>query len=133
MIVDSSVLVAIVFQEPGFEMLVDVLAQSTATGASTPTLLEASIVLTARLRRDGGPIVRRLAQELEIQPVPFGELHWQAALDAFVRYGKGRHPAALNFGDCISYAAAQLADQPLLYIGDDFAKTDVRGVELVAR
>ena len=133
MIVDSSALVAIVFKEPGFETLVDVLTQSSAVGASTPTLLETGIVLTARLRRNAGTFVRRLMQELEIQPVPFGELHWETALDAFARYGKGRHPAGLNFGDCMSYATAQLAQQPLLYVGDDFSKTDVRRAELLDR
>ena len=57
--------------------------------------------------------------------VPFTDLHWQRTIDAFARFGKGRHPAALNFGDCMSYATAALARQPLLCVGDDFRKTDL--------
>ena len=57
--------------------------------------------------------------------VPFGEDHWSEALDAFRRFGKGKHPAGLNLGDCFSYAVASMADQPLLCVGDDFRKTDL--------
>ncbi len=57
--------------------------------------------------------------------VSFDERHWQLSLEAFERYGKGRHPARLNFGDCLSYATAKLAGQPLLCVGNDFAQTDV--------
>jgi ribonuclease VapC len=56
----------------------------------------------------------------------FRRAHWRSAVDAFHRFGKGRHPAGLNFGDCMSYATAKLADQPLLCAGADFAKTDLR-------
>lgn len=55
----------------------------------------------------------------------FGEQHWREALDAFRRFGKGRHPAALNLGDCLSYAAARVADYPLLFVGVDFFLTDI--------
>jgi len=65
--------------------------------------------------------VRRLA----VQLVPFTAEHSDAAIDAFVRYGKGRHPAALNFGDCQSYAVAVVAGMPLLFTGNDFARTDI--------
>jgi len=58
--------------------------------------------------------------------VPFGEEHYEAAVSAFLRYGKGRHPAGLNFGDCMSYALARVSGLPLLYIGDDFSKTDIQ-------
>jgi ribonuclease VapC len=57
--------------------------------------------------------------------VPFDDSHWALALDAYVRFGKGRHPSGLNFGDCLTYATAKLAGQPLLCIGDDFARTDL--------
>jgi ribonuclease VapC len=57
--------------------------------------------------------------------IPFGEGHWEAATQAFMRFGKGRHPAALNLGDCMTYATATIAQQPLLCIGNDFARTDV--------
>jgi ribonuclease VapC len=62
---------------------------------------------------------------MNIVVVPFDMAHWEAAAQAFIRYGKGRHPAALNYGDCMTYATAQLAERPLLYIGNDFAQTDI--------
>ena len=57
--------------------------------------------------------------------VPFADEHWRVAVDAYTRFGKGRHRAGLNFGDCLTYAVARLAEQPLLFVGDDFRKTDV--------
>lgn len=64
-------------------------------------------------------------QENAITTVAFGEEHAAAALDAYSRFGKGRHPAALNFGDCCAYAIASMAGEPLLCVGDDFSKTDL--------
>jgi len=125
MIVDSSAIVAIVFREPGFEAVVERLASAESAAAGAPTLAETGIVLSARLKRDARGLLERLLQEFRIQSVPFSEEHWRAAHDAFLRFGKGRHPARLNFGDCLSYATAKLADQPLLFVGGDFAKTDI--------
>lgn len=125
MILDSSVLAAIVFREPGSAGLIDKLAAADAAGIGTPTLAEAGLVLTARLRRDARPLLERFLQEFGIVQVPFGEAHWREALRAYRRFGKGRHRAALNFGDCLAYATAQLAGQPLLCVGGDFAKTDL--------
>jgi ribonuclease VapC len=65
-----------------------------------------------------------------VQTVPFDEAHASVALDAYSRFGQGRHPAALNFGDCCTYAIASLAGEPLLCIGDDFARTDLLLVSL---
>ena len=64
-------------------------------------------------------------QELGVTVVPFGERDWHAAVDAFLRFGRGRHKAALNFGDCFSYAAAANANDSLLFVGDDFSQTDI--------
>jgi ribonuclease VapC len=58
--------------------------------------------------------------------VSFGEAEWRVAVEAFQRFGRGRHPAALNFGDCLAYASAAVAKDTLLFVGDDFAKTDIR-------
>ena len=69
--------------------------------------------------------MRSLLSELDIEIVPFGEDHASTALSAWLRYGKGRHPAGLNFGDCISYACAKRAGTTLLYVGADFGKTDI--------
>jgi ribonuclease VapC len=125
MIVDSSAIVAIVFKEPGWETLFDLLQASTTSGIAAPTLVETGIVLTARLQRDALPLLSRLAQELGLETIPFGDRHWQTAVEAYERFGKGRHRAALNFGDCMAYATAHLAEEPLLYVGDDFAATDI--------
>jgi len=64
-------------------------------------------------------------QEAQVAVVPFGEDHWRAAVDAYIRFGKGRHAAALNFGDCLTYATARLSGLPLLAAGRDFSKTDL--------
>jgi len=69
--------------------------------------------------------VRGFLNEFEIQEIPFDSLHRKESGSAFLQYGKGRHPAGLNYGDCMTYAVAKLADEPLLCVGDDFAKTDL--------
>lgn len=125
MIVDSSALVAVTFKEPGYESLVTKLIAAPAPGIGTPTLTETGIVLASRLQRDPRDLLFRMLGEFEVTEVPFGEQHWRTAIDAYLRFGKGRHPAQLNFGDCLSYAVARLADEPLLYVGDDFAATDL--------
>jgi ribonuclease VapC len=124
-IVDSSALVAIVFQEPGYEELIEKLALAGPKGISTPTLVETGILLSARLRTDARPLVSRLLEEFEITSIPFGEEHWRAAVAAFLAFGKGRHPAALNFGDCCAYAVARLSEEALLCVGADFPQTDL--------
>ena len=127
MIVDTSALVAIVVREPGHESILAKLAAPTAgTGIGTPTVAELGIVLSARLRIDARSHVAELLDRLDIAEVPFGEAHWREAVDAFWRFGRGRHRASLNFGDCLSYAVARLANEPLLFVGDDFTATDVQ-------
>jgi ribonuclease VapC len=125
MIIDSSALLAIVFQEPGFETLLDRIGSPDAVAAGTPTLAETGILLHARLGTNAHGLLERMLDELDIQEVPFGEIHWREAVDAYRRFGKGRHPAALNFGDCMTYAVARLAGEPLLFVGDDFGHTDL--------
>lgn len=125
MIVDSSALVAILLRQPGYEAPLGHLATADVVGVGTPTLAETGIVLEARAGTPARSLLARFIHEARLVPVPFGEEHWRAAIDAFIRYGKGRHPAALNFGDCLTYATARLADEPLLCIGDDFARTDL--------
>ena len=124
MIVDSSALVAVVFQEPGYQALLKTLLGSPAAVA-TPTLAETGIVLHARLGEASRGLLERLLDELEVTEIRFGEVHWHEAVEAFRRFGKGSHPAALNFGDCLTYAAASLSGEPLLFTGEDFARTDL--------
>ena len=125
MIVDTSAIVAIALQEPGFEELLAKLAKAQNTGVGVPTLVETAIVLSARLRQDARGILSRFLMEGSITTVPFGDAHLAAAVDAWLRYGKGRHMASLNFGDCLSYATAVLAGEPLLCVGNDFVHTDL--------
>ena len=126
MIVDASALVAIVVREPGYEAIVAKLEGSLSTGVGTPTLVETGIVLTARLRRDARAIVAGLVREFGMVEVPFGEAHAREALRAYLLFGRGRHAANLNFGDCLAYAVASLAGEPLLFAGADFAATDLQ-------
>ncbi len=126
MIVDTSALVAIVVREPGYETILEKLAApATIARIGTPTVAELGIVVSARLRTDATSIVAELLDHLDIAEVPFGDAHWRAAIDAFLRYGRGRHAAGLNFGDCLTYAVARLANEPLLFVGEDFAATDL--------
>ena len=125
MIVDSSTLVAVLVREPGWERLFDRLAAEPATGVGAPTLAETGIVLAARLGVSGRTLLARFVQETNLVVVPLGDEHWGVAIDAFLRFGKGRHPARLNYGDCLTYAVARLADEPLLCVGDDFSQTDL--------
>jgi ribonuclease VapC len=124
-IVDTSALVAVALQEPGFDNLIGLLERTPFSGIGTPTLVETGMVLSARLGGDGRNLVSQLLYEFELVPVPFGDDHWREAIVAFERYGRGRHPARLNFGDCMSYAVARLAGEPLLFVGDDFRATDI--------
>jgi ribonuclease VapC len=112
MTVDSSALVAVLCQEPGhLELLRN--------------------MHTARLIAVGAPnryrdaLVDQFLAEIHAMVVPFGRDHIAPFYDAFRRFGKGRHPARLNMGDCFTYAIAKVAGMPLLFVGEDFAQTDL--------
>jgi ribonuclease VapC len=126
MILDSSAVVAIALREPGWERLLAALDGAPTVAIGAPTIVEATIVLSARLARDARGLVGRFLLEGDVAVVPFTDAHFGTALDAWLRYGRGRHPAGLNFGDCLSYATAAFAREPLLYTGDDFSRTDIQ-------
>ena len=125
MIVDASAIVGIILREPGWQDLVAKLAGADTPAVGAPSLAETGLVLTAKLGRRAPGILARFLQEAELTVIPFGEPHWPEAVEAYARFGKGRHPASLNFGDCLTYAVARVAGQPLLFVGDDFSKTDL--------
>jgi ribonuclease VapC len=125
MVIDSSALVALHLKEPGYEAPAAKIADSDIALIGAPTLLETAMVLSARTRQDARFALMSSLRQLRVQVAPFGEEHYDAAIDAFLRYGKGRHAAALNFGDCMSYAVAAVSGLPLLYVGEDFAQTDI--------
>jgi ribonuclease VapC len=124
-IVDSSALVAVVLREQGYERLEQELGAATSVGVGAPTLVEAAVVLHAHIGALSRTLLARLIDDVDATCIAFGERHWPVALGAFARYGKGRHPAGLNFGDCLTYSVAKVADEPLLCLGDDFAETDL--------
>lgn len=126
MTLDTSALVAILFSEPGYLDLIDRILETEVVRVGAPTLTETSLVFAGRRRGPAGETVHDLVQELGITVVPFGEAEWHAAAGAFVRYGRGRHKASLNFGDCLAYATAAVAGDSLLYVGSDFRHTDLR-------
>jgi ribonuclease VapC len=126
MIVDTSAILAIFFQEPGYEELAVKIARAGEVGVGAPTLVECGIVLTARLEGDARGLLARFVEEANITIIPFTEIHYGVSVGAWIRYGKGRHPAGLNFGDCLAYALAKWAGMPLLAVGDDFPQTDIR-------
>ena len=125
MILDSSAILAVIFREPGYEVLIRRITGAPLVAVGAPTLVETALVLTARLGRDVRLMLSEFVRQAEAEIVPFTEEHYQAAIDAFARFGKGRHPAALNLGDCLTYAVARVAAMPLLFTGDDFQKTDL--------
>jgi ribonuclease VapC len=127
-ILDSSAVMAVLREEPGHDVLLDRIAADARPGIGAPTLVETAIVLTARLGATARTALARFLQEAEAAVLPFEDDHWPVALDAFERFGKGRHPAGLNLGDCLTYATARLAQEPLLAVGGDFAQTDLEVV-----
>ena len=124
MILDSSALVAIVLHEPAAERLLHRMRDASYLAIGAATLLETGIVLSARLHDDSRGLLARVLQESGITVVDVTEAHFGVAMDAWLRYGAGRHAASLNCGDCISYAIAVVAGAPLLCVGDDFPQTD---------
>jgi ribonuclease VapC len=125
MVVDSSALVAILLAEPGYERLLDGLIDAPEVIVAAPVLVESGMVMLSRTGPGGLTDLDDLLARCGARVLPFSEAHARLGVAVFDRYGKGRHPPGLNFGDCIAYAVAQTEGAPLLFAGDDFAKTDV--------
>jgi ribonuclease VapC len=126
MVVDTSALLAVLFREPGSERLESRLLAEAQALISAGTVLESAIVAEARKGRTGGRQLDRLLQTLGVTMVPVDPDQVAAARDGYRKYGKGRHEAGLNFGDCFAYGLSSTLDAPLLFKGTDFSKTDVR-------
>jgi len=133
-LLDSSALVALMMDERPAHAVFAALTAAPTRAIGAPTLVETAMVLAGR-RVTGSPSAAAdlalIMSRFEVAVLPFTQDHWPMAWAAFLRYGKGRHPAGLNFGDCLTYAVAKLSGMPLLCLGGDFAQTDLSLVPVV--
>lgn len=127
MVLDSSALIAIMLDEPERPRFVDLIDSDPLRLVSEVNWVEACIVLLARKGDDGVADLGRFASRASIERVPVDAVQGDLALDAFRRFGKGRHPAGLKFGDCFAYALSRSTGEPLLFKGEDFRRTDLSG------
>lgn len=125
MVIDTSAIIAMLAGEPPTDRLVSAVEGDLTRLVSAATVVEASLVLLGRYGEAAEPQLDRLLRGIGAEVVPVGEEQVVIARDAALRFGRGRHAAALNFGDCFSYALAVVRGEPLLFVGDDFARTDV--------
>jgi ribonuclease VapC len=125
MVIDTSALLAILLDEAGADTVEAALANDPIRLVSAASVLEAMIVVEARFGEPGGRELDLLFHKARIDVVAFDAGQLETARSAFRRFGKGRHPAGLNFGDCFSYALARTSGEPLLFVGKDFSRTDI--------
>jgi ribonuclease VapC len=125
MVIDTSAIVAIALNEPDASEIEIRIADDPVRLISAATLLEATMVIETRLGDAGGREFDLWLLKIGAEIVPVDSQQADAARRAWRRYGKGNHPASLNYGDCFSYALAVTRGEPLLFKGEDFAKTDV--------
>lgn len=125
MVIDTSVMVALLFGEEDAERFAEAIESDPARLMSAASVLEASLVIESELGEEGGREFDLLLLRAGIETIAFTEDQLQLARHAFRTFGKGRHPAGLNYGDCFSYALSRTTGEALLFNGDDFSKTDV--------
>ena len=128
MVFDTSALLALLLDESEAEDFRAAVEEDTTRLVSAATLLETALVIEARKGEPGGRELDTLIHKAEVVVVPVDAEHVAEARRAYRRFGKGRHAAGLNFGDLFAYALARTAGEPLLFKGEDFAKTDIRRV-----
>lgn len=130
MVLDTSAILVILLNEPEIGAVSSAIEQDPVRLLSAASFLEAAMVVESRYGDAGGLELDRLVERVGLDIVPVDAPQARVARQAFRRFGKGRHPAALNFGDCFSYALSQVSGEPLLFKGDDFSKTDLQRVAL---
>ena len=122
---DASAIVSIYFDEPTASGLKARLDRAEGLSIGAATVFEAILVISRRIDASAEEDVFDLLSRLRVEIVPLDERQVRMASAAFLEYGKGRHPAKLDFGDCLAYAAAKSCGAPLLYVGEDFSQTDL--------
>jgi ribonuclease VapC len=127
MVIDSSAVLAILQDEPERRAYNEAIEAADSRSLSVASFVEVSIVIETRLGAEGVRYFDQFLDRAGVQVVGVDLEQGKIARQAFSRFGKGRHSAALNFGDCFSYALAQTLGEPLLFKGDDFSRTDVSG------
>ncbi|KQV26663.1 type II toxin-antitoxin system VapC family toxin [Yonghaparkia sp. Root332] len=125
MIVDTSALIAIITDEPDAARVRDAMLTAARVQMSAPNAVEAGLVLGGRGLERPERVVDEILDHFRIETIDFTAVHARAAVSAWNTYGRGRHPAKLNYGDCMAYATAKLAGEPLLFVGADFGLTDI--------
>jgi ribonuclease VapC len=125
-VIDTSALVAIFLNEPERHLFLALIAAADSRLISAATVVEAGIVLEARLGEAAAREFELFLHHAQLEIVPVDSAQAEAARTAWRQYGKGRHPAALNFGDCFAYALAHVTGEPLLAKGTDFAQTSLK-------
>ena len=129
MVIDTSAIVAVLADEPERHEINTLIAKAGKRLISAGTYLETTIVIRARFGADGQRNLRQFVSTAGLKIVPFDADQAGIAAEAYDRYGKGRHPAGMNFGDCFAYALSRATGEPLLFKGGDFMKTDVLRME----
>ena len=132
MVIDTSALIAILQQEPEASPYARAIGSDPVRLVSSVTALETSIVIESRKGLSGGRDLDLLLQEAKAEVVPFTVEQFEIARGAYRKFGNGRHPAALNFGDCCTYALAKVSGEALLAKGNDFPQTDIHLTSLDA-
>lgn len=130
MVIDTSAVLAILLNEPTAPAIEAAIEKDPVRLMAAPSALEAAIVVEARYGEAGGRELDLLLHKAGIELVPFDAEQTELARHAYRRFGKGRHAAALNFGDCFAYALSRRSAEPLLFVGNDFAQTDIAAVAL---
>ena len=127
MIVDTSALLAVFFNEPEAEEFARAIAGAEASRMSVANLLEASIIADSQTDPRTGRQLDALVANFRLLIEPVTEEQVRLARQAYFDFGRGNHPAGLDFGDCFAYALAKATGEPLLFKGDDFKQTDIQG------
>ena len=130
MVIDTSALIAILLNEPETEAFAAAIAAASSRLISAVSALETAIVIEAKKGALGSQLLDELLVAMQVNIIAFDQNQFNLAREAYTRFGKGRHPAALNFGDCCTYALARNTGEALLFKGQDFSATDIEQVML---